>query len=58
MNGRDGANIARAAIRHLRGEPLPRKIMLPAEVIDRTNYQAWLTPVEQRTCPDWAEVVK
>jgi ribose transport system substrate-binding protein len=53
-----GCTAARAAIRHLRGEPLPDKIMLPAEVIDRTNYQAWLTPVEQRTCPDWAEVVK
>jgi len=53
-----GCTATRAAIRHLRGEPLPRKIMLPAEVIDRTNYQAWLTPVEQRTCPDWAEVVK
>ena len=52
-----GCTAARAAIRHLRGEPLPDKILLPAEVIDRSNYRAWLTPVEQRTCPDWAEVV-
>ena len=53
-----GCTAARAAIRHLRGEPLPETILLPAEVIDRTNYQAWLTPVDQRTCPTWAEVVK
>jgi hypothetical protein len=32
--------------------------MLPTEVIDASNYQAWLTPFEQRTCPEWAEVVK
>jgi ribose transport system substrate-binding protein len=32
--------------------------MLPAEVIDKTNYKAWLTPVEQRTCPEWTEVAK
>jgi ribose transport system substrate-binding protein len=53
-----GCTAARAAVRHLRGEPLPAQIILPAEVIDRSNYQAWLIPVEQRTCPDWAEVMK
>jgi ribose transport system substrate-binding protein len=53
-----GCTATRAAIRHLAGEPLPARILLPAEVIDKTNYQAWLTPVEQRTCPEWAEVVK
>src|SRR5262249_35077528 len=52
-----GCTAARAAVRHLEGETLPEKIILPAEVIDGTNYQAWLTPVEQRPCPDWAEVV-
>jgi ribose transport system substrate-binding protein len=53
-----GCTATRAAIRHLGGEPLPDKILLPAEVIDRTNYRAWLTPVDQRTCPEWAEVVQ
>jgi ribose transport system substrate-binding protein len=53
-----GCMAARAAVRHLDGEPLPAQIILPAEVIDRSNYQAWLIPVEQRTCPDWEEVVK
>jgi ribose transport system substrate-binding protein len=51
-----GCTATRAAMRHLRNEPLPEKIMLPAQIIDKTNYQAWLTPVDQRVCPDWAEV--
>jgi ribose transport system substrate-binding protein len=52
-----GCTATRAALRHLKGEPLPEKIMLPAEVIDKTNYRAWLVPVDQRACPDWAEMV-
>ena len=31
--------------------------MLPAEIIDKTNYKAWLT-VNQRTCPEWNDLVK
>lgn len=50
-----GCTATRAAVRHLKGEPLPERIMLPAEIIDRTNYRAWLVPVEQRTCPEWVE---
>ena len=53
-----GCVATRAALRHLRGEPLPEKIMLPAEIIDQTNYKAWLVPVDQRRCPEWSEVVK
>jgi ribose transport system substrate-binding protein len=51
-----GCTATRAAVRHLRREPVPEKVMLPAEVIDRTNYKAWLVPVEQRPCPQWDEV--
>ena len=53
-----GCAATRAAVRHLKHEPLPEKVILPAEVIDKTNYKAWLTPVEERACPDWAEVAK
>jgi ribose transport system substrate-binding protein len=53
-----GCTATRAALRHLKGEPLPEKIMLPAEIIDKTNYTAWLVPVEQRTCPEWNEIVR
>jgi ribose transport system substrate-binding protein len=53
-----GCTATRAALRHLKGEPLPDKIILPAEVIDKSNYQAWLIPVDQRTCPEWTEIVR
>jgi ribose transport system substrate-binding protein len=53
-----GCTATRAGLRHLKGEKLPEKIMLPAAIIDSTNYRAWLVPVEQRTCPDWEEVVR
>jgi ribose transport system substrate-binding protein len=53
-----GCTATAAALRHLRHEPLPGKIMLPAEVIDRSNYQAWLVPVRERNCPGWSEVVR
>ena len=53
-----GCTAAQAAVRHLRKEPLPEKVMLPAEVIDKTNYKAWLVPVDQRTCPEWAEMAR
>ena len=53
-----GCTATRAAMRHLKNEPLPEKIMLPAEIIDKTNYKAWLTPVDQRVCPNWADIVR
>jgi ribose transport system substrate-binding protein len=53
-----GCTATRAAMRYLKGEPLPEKILLPAEIIDKSNYKAWLVPVEQRACTEWSEVVK
>ena len=53
-----GCTAIRAVLRHLRGERLPEKIMLPAEIIDKSNYRAWLVPVEQRSCPEWDDVVR
>jgi ribose transport system substrate-binding protein len=47
-----------AAIRHLRGETVPREIMLPARIVDRTNYAAWDKPLEARELPRWDEIVQ
>ena len=47
-----------AALRHLKGEKLPEKIILPAEMIDKSNYKEWLVPVNERPCPKWEEVVR
>ena len=53
-----GCTATRAALRHLEGEKLPEKILLPAEIVDKSNYKAWLVPVNEQTCPEWSEVVK
>ena len=53
-----GCTAARAAVRYLKKEPLPEKVILPAEVIDKTNYKTWLVPVDQRTCPEWSDVAR
>ena len=47
-----------AAMRYLHRELLPDKVILPAEIIDKSNYKDWLVPVEKRACPDWAGLVK
>jgi len=46
-----------AAIRHVRGEPVPPEIILPAQVVDRTNFLPWDKPLEERECPRWEDVV-
>jgi ribose transport system substrate-binding protein len=53
-----GCVATRAAVRYLKHEPLPEKVMLLAEIIDKTNYKAWLVPVDQQTCPEWSEVAR
>ncbi len=52
-----GAVAAMAALRHLRGLPVPETIMLPATVITRANHAAWLVPGERRPLPAWGEMV-
>jgi len=48
---------ARAALRHLRGEAVPASIMMPAALIDRTNFQRWKVPFALRPTPAWEEIV-
>jgi ABC-type sugar transport system substrate-binding protein len=45
-----------AAIRHLRGETVPREIILPVQVVDSANFEKWNMPFEARSCPSWQEV--
>ena len=53
-----GCVATHAALRHLARQPVPEKIILPAEIIDKSNYKAWLTPVRERPCPEWADVIR
>ena len=46
-----------AAVRVLRGLDVPRDIMLPVPIIDRTNCVAWDVPIDERECPDWDATV-
>ena len=46
-----------AAPRFVRGETVPRRIVLPADVIDETNWAAWDKPYEARPFPDWVSTV-
>jgi ribose transport system substrate-binding protein len=49
---------ARAVLRHLAGQPVPKEIMVPAELIDRSNCQRWKVPFAERPCPAWEEIVR
>jgi ribose transport system substrate-binding protein len=49
---------ARAVLRHLAGQPVPKEIMVPAELIDRSNYQRFKVPFAERACPAWDEIVR
>lgn len=49
---------AEAALRHLRGEPVPKSIDVPTLLIDRSNVAAWRAPVEDRPVPAWHEIVR
>lgn len=54
---RFGCLVVEAAVRHLRGEAVPRRIVLPADIIDDANAVEWDKPYEHRTPPDWANAV-
>jgi ribose transport system substrate-binding protein len=49
---------ARAVLRHLDGQPVPKEIMVPAELIDRSNCGRFKLPFAERACPAWHEIVR
>ena len=49
---------ARAVLRHLGGQAVPREIMVPAELIDRSNCGRFKVPFAERACPAWDEIVR
>lgn len=44
-----------AVARYLRGESVPREIILPTAIIDRGNVGQWDKPYEQRQAPLWEQ---
>jgi len=47
-----------AVLRHLAGRPVPPEIMVPAELIDRSNCHRWKVPFAERPIPAWADFVR
>ncbi len=57
-SGHDQGYLATAAaIRHLRGEKLPKDISLPVAIVEKSNADKWAVPVEQKPAPDWKKVI-
>lgn len=48
-----GAIGMEAAIRHLDDERVPSEIILPVQIVDRSNCADWGRPFEERPCPTW-----
>ncbi len=48
----------RAVLRQLAGKPVPKEILVPAELIDRSNISRWKVPMIDRPCPAWDEIVR
>lgn len=46
-----------AALRHLRGEHVPKQILTPIEIVERSNCAPWDQPMEARDLPDWPAVL-
>jgi ribose transport system substrate-binding protein len=57
-SGHDQGYLAvKAAVKHLRGEPVPEQIILPVVLAKEDNIDPWLLPPEERPVPDWDAVV-
>lgn len=48
----------RAVLRALDGKLVPKEILVPAELIDRSNISRWKVPMIDRPCPQWDEIVR
>ncbi len=46
------------AVRHLRGEPVPKHVRLPVHIVDRGNCQLWDLPYERRAITTLEELRK
>lgn len=47
-----------AAVRLVRGDDVPREIVLPVEIVDASNAERWDRPYESRDVPDWERLTR
>jgi ribose transport system substrate-binding protein len=58
FNAMDMACIAtECAARHLRGESVPKEVILPSKLVDASNYALWDRAYEDREMPSWEDVI-
>jgi len=46
-----------AAVRHLRGQPVPKEISLPVVIVEKSNAKGWTVPLEEKAVPVWDKAV-
>ena len=46
-----------AMVKHLHGESVPPRIIMPVKIATKVNVGSWLLPVERRPLPVWVEVL-
>ena len=46
------------AVRHLRKQPVPKEVIFPPVVIDKSNAAKYSAPAETMACPAWADMPK
>ncbi|HKQ30591.1 MAG TPA: sugar ABC transporter substrate-binding protein [Burkholderiales bacterium] len=59
FSGHDQGYLAvTAAVKHLRGEKIPKEIILPVLIVNKDNAKAWTVSVEEKQVPSWDRVIK
>jgi ribose transport system substrate-binding protein len=46
-----------AMLKHLHGESIPPRIIMPVKIATKLNVASWLLPVEKRPLPVWVDVL-
>jgi ribose transport system substrate-binding protein len=58
FSGHDQGYLAvTAAVRNLRGQPVPKEIALPVVIVDKSNVKPWMLPLEEKPVPSWDKTI-
>ncbi len=53
-----GYIVTKAAIEFLRGNKIPKKVLLPVVLVTKENAQPWTLPPEKKPLPDYKKIIK
>ncbi len=58
FSGHDQGYLAvTAAVRSLRGQPVPKEVELPVVIVDKSNVKPWMLPLEEKPVPSWDKTI-